>query len=35
MDLDGAMSEFANDFMDFCLSLNEILENNDIEVIKF
>lgn len=29
------MGEFANDFMVFCLSLNEILKSNGIEPLKF
>jgi len=35
MDLDGEMGEFTGDFMEFCLSLNKILENNNIKEIEF
>ena len=34
-EMNGAMGEFANDFMIFCLSLNETLEGNGIKPIKF
>lgn len=29
------MGEFANDFMIFCISLNETLKSNGIKPIKF
>ena len=34
-DRDDFMAEFANDFMAFSIALNDILEENNIALIKF
>jgi len=34
-EMSKAMGEFVNDFMVFCLSLNEVLKSNGVKPIKF
>ena len=33
--IDDFMAEFANDFMVFSIALNDILEENNVALIKF